>query len=283
MKKAFVSFYVGYEYERMTNLLKESIETFSDKPLIVFTPKDFDLEFLPENWKPGYIYIYKILSCLKLLEEFDEVVWLDSDCLVTHNIEKIRDYKIDKFPLLPRARFYNFVNWPMPFFECRSPHFMGAAKQKVECFDLDFPDVYLQACCMFINKDCEPFLREVLSFFEDFDGESFFFGDESIINSLFWKYKNSKNLGDVFLCSHYFSSYIFDSFITLQKAEDFPKLFDPSYDGIFPIGTHPNIELNTHNRLKLIHNNFENILFFHGTKSYDKHENYLDSLKIYRK
>jgi len=83
MKKAFVTFTAGDQYTKLTNLLKESIETFSNKPLIIFTPEDFELEFLPQNWKSGYIYIYKILSCLKALEEFDEVVWLDSDCLVT--------------------------------------------------------------------------------------------------------------------------------------------------------------------------------------------------------
>ena len=106
--KSFITFAAGESYERLAEVLKESIETFSEYDLIVYKPEDFDIKWEPENWQPSYVFIYKVLSCLKALETYDELVWLDNDCLVTKNIDKIWERKINNYPLLPNERFNNF-------------------------------------------------------------------------------------------------------------------------------------------------------------------------------
>ena len=57
---------------------------------------------------------------------------------------------------------------------------------------------------MLLNKNCESFIMDILSYFNDYDNISFPCGDETIINLLLWKYKYRKNLGDIFICSYYF-------------------------------------------------------------------------------
>ena len=87
--RVFITFAAGESYERLAEVLKESIETFSEYDLIVYKPEDFDIKWEPENWQPSYVFIYKVLSCLKALESYDEVVWLDNDCLPTYNLSLI--------------------------------------------------------------------------------------------------------------------------------------------------------------------------------------------------
>jgi alpha-N-acetylglucosamine transferase len=106
--KSFITFAAGDQYEKLSEVLKESIELNSKYDLIIYKPDDFNIEYKPESWEPGYIFIYKVLSCLKALETYDELVWLDNDCLVTKNIDKIWERKIDNYPLLPNERFNNF-------------------------------------------------------------------------------------------------------------------------------------------------------------------------------
>ena len=89
MSRSFITFAVGEQYEKLSEILKESIELNSKYDLILYKPEYFNIEYKPESWKPGYIFIYKVLSCLKALETYDEIVWLDNDCLVTKNIDKI--------------------------------------------------------------------------------------------------------------------------------------------------------------------------------------------------
>ena len=81
---------------------------------------------------------------------------------------------------------------------------------------------------MLFNKDCLPFLQESLSYYDNYNGETFPFGDETIINCMIWKNKYSDNLGDVFLCSHYFSPHTIEGFIKADNPEDYRRLFDIS-------------------------------------------------------
>jgi hypothetical protein len=281
MKRSFITFATGEQYEKLADVLFKSIKSFSDYPLTVYNTDDFDIKYSPEEWAPGYIYIYKILSCLKALKEFDEVVWLDTDCIVTANINKIWNNKIDDYPLLPKHRFYNFDRWPHEKTINTDPRYLIKGKNKVGLIDNNFDDVYLQACCMFFNRDCYSFFNNVLSYFDDYDSESFPFGDETIINLLLWKEKKTRNLGHVFLCSFYFSPHIFEAFSNTTK-EDYPKIFDMNYQHIYPVGDNDDFVLAhgwtkaIHNRIGLIENNFDDILFFHGSKSELIHMLYLN-------
>jgi hypothetical protein len=283
MSRVFITFAVGDQYEKLSDLLKESVELNSKYNLIIYKSEDFNIEYKPESWKPGYIFIYKVLSCLKALETYDEVVWLDNDCLVTKNIDKIWERKIDNYPLLPKHRFYNFETWPHGKTDYCDSNFLKEGKQKVGLVDSDFNNLYLQACCMFFNKDCESFFKEVLNYYSDYNDVEFPHGDETIINLLIWKNKYSNNLGDVFLCTHYFSPYLIEGFIKSKDSEEYKRLFDISLrtDGVDEDGfilSH-GFSLARHNRIGLIENNFDNLLFFHGSKRLDIHNKYLSLMK----
>ena len=278
MKRTFVTFAVGEVYEKLSKVLKSSIDSFSEYDLIIYTPDDFDIEYNSELWNgPRSInFSYKILSCLKALETNDEVVWLDNDCVVTYNIDKIWNNKIENIPLLPRHRFYNFERWPHDKVNYRDPNLLIKAKEKVG-LDNDFENNYLQACCMLFNKDCKDFLDKVMYYYQDYDSSIFPFGDETIINLLIWKNNYKPNLGDVSLCSYYFSPYKIDEFINLKNADDYPKIFDMNHIG-FPNSNQQENQYANHNRLGLIKNNFEDILFFHGSKSYELHNSFLTKM-----
>lgn len=281
MRRTFITF-ADENFKDLSNVLSESINSFSEYKLKIYNPSDFNIKYEPEKWKTGYIYIYKVLSCIKALEEFDEVVWLDSDCLATYNIDKIWDNKIDNYPLLPKHRFYNFNIWPHIKIDHTDPEFLKDAKNKILVVDNSFSNTYLQACCMYFDKNCLNFFNEVLSYFNNYE-DIFPYGDETIINCMIWRNKYQSNLGHVFLCSHYFSPYIIEEFIKLNCKEDFPKLFDISMriDGIDEdnfILTH-GLSRAVHNRIGLVNNNFDNILFFHGSKSVDLYNRYLELMK----
>ena len=99
---------------------------------------------------------------------------------------------------------------------------------------------------------------------------------------MIWKNKYSDNLGDVFLCSHYFSPHTIEGFIKADNPEDYRRLFDISYriegvdeDFLLRHG----VSKAYHNRIGLVENNFENVLFFHGSKLTDIHNGYLTLMK----
>lgn len=277
MKRIFVTFASGEIYEKLSKVLKDSINSFSNYDLIIYKPEDFDIKWEPENWQPSYIFIFKVLSCIKALENYDEVVWLDNDCVVTYNIDKIWDYKIENYPLLPKHRFYNFERWPHHKVDYTNSNLLVKGKEKIGITNSDFNSTYLQACCMLFNKDCKEFLDKVIYYYQDYDSSVFPFGDETIINLLIWKNNYKLNLGDVSLCSYYFSSYKIDEFINLKNADDYPKLFDLNYIG-FPNNHNQEKKFANHNRLGLINNNFDNILFFHGSKSHELHNSFLTNM-----
>ena len=99
MRRTYITFTHGYENDELTKILKKSIDEFSEYELKIFTSKDFDFSYEYDNptfWKNGNGFVMKIHSCIKSLEEYDEVVWLDTDIVVTEKVDKIWD----KTPLI---------------------------------------------------------------------------------------------------------------------------------------------------------------------------------------
>lgn len=286
-KRTFITFAVGDEYSHLhgyssiglANVLKRSIESFSKYPLKIFGIEDFDMEYKPESWPDGYIYIYKVLSCIKALEEYDEVVWIDNDCIATENIDKVWDFKIEGYPLLPKHRFQNFERWPHFKTDYSDPNIMKEGKLRVGVSG-EIENSYFQACCMLFDSGCEVFLKNVLGYFDGFNNIDFPYGDESIINLIRWRDGNLKSLGHIFLCSYYFSPYILDEFIRCKSSDEYRDLFDISkrIDGV-------DLEHHwaEHNRIGLIEDNFDNIMFFHGSKSTELHDRYLSLMIENRK
>lgn len=260
MKRSFITFSDGELNDSLVEKLSESISIFSKYSLKVFRKADFDVDYdtsNPEFWKSGFGYIYKVLSCIKSLEYFDEVVWIDTDCIVTNYIDKIwfEGWRLDSFPLLPRYRFSVFGDNITPFeypMDKQIDSILSQEKVKIQIPHTD-RKFYSQACFIFFNKSCLGFFNEVLDYFDErYDTQEFpyqilghaAFGDESIINYLLWKYNYTDNLGEIFLCSYFFDMNLI-SFIMNRNREDF-------FNSLF---------------VRPENNIFENILFLHGNKN----------------
>lgn len=271
MKRTFITFSDGQNNDELTKRLRSSIQEFSNYELIVYNKSDFQVEFdstQPDFWKSGFGYIYKVLSCLKSLDTYDEVVWMDNDCLATNYIDKIwfETWRIDNYPLLPKYRFSMFGN--------NLSHIETPIDLQVNFVLLQQKEIqtsrkfYSQACFMVFTKKCKEFYEEVLSYFDSYDKDKFpykifphgSFGDESIINYLFWKYNYTDNLGEVFLCSHFFHKQL-SKFIENRNRENFGESLS----------------------ISPVINNFENILFLHGQKNIEICDFLLSNLIEFRK
>lgn len=280
--RTFITFAAGEAYEKLSEVLKDSINSFSEYDLVIYRPEDFDIKWEPENWQTSYVFIFKVLSCLKALETYDEIVWLDNDCLATNKIDRIWDNVVTTYPLLPTERFNNFHIWPSNKPNYCDSNFLNVAKTRIGVVDNNFNNLYLQACCMLFNKNCITFFEEVYSHYQDFSSDVYPYGDESIINCMIWRDK-STNLGDVFLCSHYFSPHTIEGALTSNNEEEYFNTFDINHrrEGV----DEDNFILNhgwnlvRHNRIGLINNNFDNLLFVHGSKDFNTHNRYLISMK----
>ena len=279
MKKQFITFSEGVEYNELCSVLKDSINEFSRHDLTIYTAKDFNIPWQPKEWQRGYIFIFKILSCLKALEEYDEIVWLDTDIVVTSKIDKIWNYTNQDFPLLPRYRFYNFINWPHSKKGLFNLKLVGELLGKYDNYD------YVQACCMKFDKKSKAFFEESLSYFDNFQSKKFPMGDETIINYLLRQKNINQNLGDIFLCSHHFDYYHIYKFFDLkegdlQSYQDlFNPLLTPQEEKNRKMFNSKGEELKTIywklNRLGLVNCSNE-ILFLHGSKNVKKHRDYLE-------
>ena len=249
-KRSFITFTHGYKNNELTKLLKKSIDTFSEYPIKIYTSDDLDSSYNfedPNFWKSGFGYIIKIHCCLKSLEEFDEVVWLDTDIIVSEKIDLIWNFtnQLENYPLLPKNRFANYEIEPTGLSEIKSQNYL---KQIHDAFDINHITHtrfdYLQACAMLFNSDSIDFFKEVINYFDYFDKDLFKTNDESIMNGLLWKKNYTKNLGNIFLCSHYFHGNL-RKVISLKDKNLYPNILS----------------------VKPIENNFDKILFFHGSKS----------------
>lgn len=254
MKRAFITFIDGDLFQDLATILNDSIKKYSNYELIIYTKKDFDLTFSFDTSKG---YSYKILACLKALNEYDEIVWIDSDCVVTKFIDKIwfESYKLKNYPLLPAARFNNFDEEKI-----YQKKYTKINQEAFDFFEMSVENyIYMQACFMLFNKKSKSFYEKVLSYFnDDYDANIFPFGDETIINCLLLKYNYNENLGDIFLCSNYFNKLLFNV-IQLDNEREYFNYF---------------------NTFGIKNNNYSNILFFHGSKDTVLHKQILHAMSI---
>lgn len=268
MKRTFITFSHGPENDALVEVLQKSLSEFSQYSLRIYRKEDFEEDYGidsdPSFWSSGKGYVYKILSCLKAIEEYDEAVWIDTDCVATSYIDKIwfESWRISEYPLLPRARFYLF-GMDLTFNDRIAPvdthAFLGKGKDKIGVQTTEARNFYSQACFMYFDRSCLKFFEEVISLFSDFDREAFSAGDESIINCLLWRDRRPDNLGDIFICSKFFGFHSAE-IASMKTRDQFMKFrYAPATDA------------------------FENIMFYHGSKIPEIAEFILKTLKDTRK
>ncbi len=268
MKRTYITFSHGENNDALSSILKESLAEFSQHGIRIYRKEDFQEDYGidsdPEFWSSGKGYVYKVLSCLKALEEYDEAVWIDTDCVANSYIDKIwfESWRIAGYPLLPKARFYLFgrdLSTGSAIADVANPNFLKKGKERIGVADTDCRRFYSQACFMLFDHSCKSFFEEVLELFKEYDSECFPNGDENMINCLFWKYGFADSLGDAFICSHFFG-YGTAEIASIRERE---KLMDFRYSPA--------------------HNAFENIMFYHGTKIPEIASFILDAIKESRK
>ncbi len=279
MQRTFITFSDGEEYQKLCDVLQESINIFSEYPLRIYRATDFNIQIDTDKLNTSYVYIYKVLSCLRALEEYDEIVWIDTDCIVLNSIDRVWYHRISDYPLLPQERFHNFNVLPHNKIDYTSTSVLSEAKSKIGVTNTH-DNQYLQACCMLFNQKCKSFFEEILLHYQDFDSKIYPFGDETIINCMLWRDNKKNNLGDVFLCSHYFSPYTIEA-VLKSNYDDYVNIFDISKSTVEEDTTvlKHGFTLSRHNRIGVKVNNFNDLLFLHGSKSYELHEHYLQISK----
>ena len=249
MKRCFITFADGELYESLASILKKSINMHSQYDLLIYNRTHFNQSF---DFKSSIGFAYKILSCLKAIEDYDEVVWIDCDSVVTKYIDKIwfESYRLKNYPLIPYNRFDNFDENVI-----YQKNYTYINEEALSFFNIENKNyIYKQCCLMYFDKRCIDFYKTILSFFNsDFDSLIFPFGDETIINCLLIKNNYTDNLGNCFLCSHYFHNVI-PNFLTLKNKEDFRDVFE---------------------KFNITYNNFNEILFLHGSKDDILHKYFL--------
>lgn len=253
MKRCFITFAEGENYQKLANILKESIDINSEYKLKIYQKKDFAQDY---DLRAPKKFIYKILCCLDAIKYYDEVVFIDCDAVATRNIDKIwfESYRLKEYPLLPLSRFNIFDE---KCIDQKKYTFLN--NEALQYFNILAEKwYYRQACFLFFNKKSIDFFNLVLEYFkiENFIN-IFHFEDETIINCLLIKYNYNDNLGDIFLCSYYFNN-ILDEYLKIQNREDYLQIFK---------------------RFSISYNNYENILFFHGSKDCELHNKYLRLMK----
>lgn len=263
-RRTYITFSDGPENDALAEVLHKSISEFSRYGLRIYRRHDFEgdygIDSDPDFWRSGRGYVYKALACLKAIEEYDEVVWIDTDCVATTYIDKIwfESWRISRYPLLPRSRFYLFGRDISVNLEIEAPeslNFLRKAREKTGAATTEKRPFYSQACFMLFKKSCKAFFEEALSFFDNFEKDCFHNGDETIINCLLWKYGVEDSLGDIFICSYFFG-YHSNEIASMTCREQFANF-----------------------RYRPAQNIFENILFYHGTKSTEVAESILSTLK----
>lgn len=263
-RRTYITFSHGPENDALAEVLQKSISEFSQYGLRIYRRHDFEEDYGidsdPQFWSSGKGYVYKILSCMKAMEEYDEAVWIDTDCVVTSYIDKIwfEAWRISEYPLLPRSRFYVFgrdLGANSEIISSDNPHFLRKGKERLGVRSVSMRPFYSQACFMLFSNKCRFFFKEILSLFNNFEHECFPNGDETMINCLMWRQGFEDSLGDIFICSYFFG-YHSNEIASMTNREQFANF-----------------------RYRPAHNIFENILFYHGSKSTDVAESILSTLK----
>ena len=270
IKKAYITFAKGDTYFQLADYLKQSVEMHSDHDFVIYTENDLD-KLVDMTDKPGqYVFLYKILTIQKALQEYDEVVWLDNDIVVNQNIDKIWNKgKLTNYPLVSDWRFAGFDHTPHESVDFNDPSVAIKAKQYIGLTD-DAPRFeYVQACAIRANQACLPIFNEIEDLFELANTNpevfaDFTSGDETMLNLILRREKATETLGTVFMCSHFWHSWHISRQIQYYATGG-------DYNDVW-IGQTPYTVLPKHEA--------DDILFYHGTKHIEKVEDILQNLRM---
>ncbi len=207
-KRAFTLFGIGSPYKESARILADYLLKYTIYDVIFYynglatfkssaSPRlkiinienlnlDFDITKFPNSLNPNIIK--------STLENYDEVVYLDSDIQITPYINNIfkEANKITNYPLACRYPY-----WYMFYMHNGKEHgWIGDnIKQTILYDSQSTPN--LQVCCTISNKNCIPFIQEWIDFTNLITSKNSNSGlehEEGIFNALMWNKKNTTYL-----------------------------------------------------------------------------------------
>lgn len=264
-KRCFVTYVSNISsnsYTELVDYFMLSIKIFSEYPLIIYTEDQLSDYVVDLNTEKDIRYVLKLLAIKKALKEYDEVVWLDVDIVVNHRIDKIWNFfdKVDNIIVAPRYRFHNYHNSPV-----------GSNDNVVldgswGIYDLNGvqkhfgSNVYIekwhQSCCLLANKKCVSFLDEYIRCAIDI------YSDETALNLLYKKYNFETFLPSIFICSHFFGHMILHHKLAEYTESEYINFME-THTGIF----YRNETAHPYEDMQLKYNDYNDILFWHGSKN----------------
>jgi hypothetical protein len=207
-KRAFALFGVGSPYKESARILADYLLKYTIYDVVLYyndlptfkpsaSPRlktinikdlnlNFDITKFPNSLNPNIIK--------STLENYDEVVYLDSDIQITPYINDIfkETDKITNYPLTCRYPF-----WYMHYdYNGKSYNWVGDDIKQTIPYDYQFTPV-LQVCCSLSNKKCIPFIQEWIDFTDLITHRNLYSGlnhEEGIFNALMWNKKNTHYL-----------------------------------------------------------------------------------------
>ena len=290
-KRAFITF-INEHYKDLVERLVESIELFSDYPIIVYsynfefnsTSKKVFCKSLKDTHMSLPLFIGGSLqnSNLGIVDRIDyntyytlsrkptiildalnngleEGIFLDADGLVRENIDTSFDYLKDcsDYPLVTKGLFeYMMLNG-------KGNVFVGQDTLEMPIMNLlgirERSMHYVQTCFIVFNKNCKNFFEECVEVSNNINVMSHSllyapYHDETIINVMLWKRNAKKHLPLV-----YFNLIDFDSLLHFYKTNKSGSVNDCSWH--------------------IIPSDKNDIKFFHGCKSISELDKCLEHFK----
>jgi len=285
-----VSFITGGDekFIKIIEPLIKSLNTFSNIPIIVYgfncdvpyTYPNMEKRRLNINRKKIFNdrdtrpYYYKIDASIDSINQDNSktYIWIDSDCIVTHNIDNILKYteNIENFPVC--------MTYKETLIHYREKNnkiiYKYHGEELSNLLNIDrFNDFSVATGLYIYNDKSKWFFEEVLEhherFLKDIDASDYIddmaLAEERLFNVLYWKYAYTKDMLPI--------TWETNNFYNINKDN---KKYIPKIENTLKGGFDIMYEYTDSNELN---ENNTNILFYHGQKNIDKAEEQLNNVK----
>jgi len=270
-------------YMPVIEKLVQSLLEFSNQKILVYGI-DCDVPFDYPNVLKRRIdtvkyskydkWYWKQMACLESInEDFDNLIWIDGDVVVNHNIDKVREYfdSIENYPLSDihvQDEFFGINDYGV------SQLFNAELANE---WNINKVNPYMHICFFAYNKKCGWWFEEIIKHYVDVitnKGEEeyqrlYWWNDEGIDNAMRWKYGYNKHLP---LSNFDTSSFDGDEGFMDRTLEEFYRFWNEEGPQNF-------------NRVygyQYIPKDKSKIIYFHGNKNAEISDKMVEFLKMKR-
>jgi FkbM family methyltransferase len=211
-------------------------------------------------------WYWKQYACLESLnEEYENLVWIDGDAVVNHNIDKIKDnfVSVHNYPISDIHRQEEFFG---EFRENGILHRQLFNENLCNLLNVEKSSPFMHVCLFLYNKKCKWWFEEIIATYKSIELKDYtkycMWNDEGIDNLLRWKYGFKNHLP----VSNFDTTYNDDAlnkFYTFWN-EDGPKNFNQVYG------------------YQYVPKDKSNIIYFHGNKNIDASKTMIEFIKMKR-